>query len=302
MSDIPAIDRHPHWTADEIFVPPLKLVYGHTERNFSAGIHIQDFYEINIVLNGNGVHYIEKNVINVSVGDVFIVPPYVKHAYEGGNGFDVYHLLLSPQYLEKYSADLRLLPAFQTLFRLEPFMRGQTKERLHLRLTKEEFDYLYPYFDSIAGYSESPTAENSLICNSKTLILITRLCVYYKRILKDLFDKESENKDFFNSISYIYEKYYDNIKIDTLSLIARMSRSAYIMKFKQICGASPGEFILNHRIELSKAMLSETDRPIADVAQSVGFYDSSHFVRAFKKKVGYTPSEFRKARTEKAVL
>ncbi|MBO5415778.1 MAG: AraC family transcriptional regulator [Clostridia bacterium] len=294
MSDIPTIDRHPHWRAEEIFVPPFKLVYGHTERNHNTGIHIQDFYEINIVLRGKGIHYIGENQIAVSRGDVFIVPPYVKHAYRGEEGFDVYHLLLSQQYIEKYSSDLQLLPTFRTLFAFEPFAREHIGSNLHLKLRDKEFDYLYPYFDSIAWYSESPTAEKSLICNSKTLILITHLCVYYERILKDLFDKEIENKAFLNSVSYIYEKYYEHIRIETLSRIAQMSRSAYILKFKRICGVSPGEFVLNHRIELSKAMLYDNDRSISDIAHSVGFYDSSHFVRIFKKNVGCTPSEFRK--------
>ncbi|MBQ7383539.1 MAG: AraC family transcriptional regulator [Clostridia bacterium] len=294
MSTLPAISPHPHWTADEIFIPPLKLVYGHTERNFSAGIHIQDFYEINIVLNGNGVHYIGENKINVSRGDVFIVPPYVRHAYEGGDGFDVYHLLLSPQYLEKYSADLQLLPAYRSLFTIEPFMREKTNERLYLRLTDKEFSYLYPYFDSIAYYSESPSIENSIVCNSKALILITRICVYYHRDMQSNGFSETESKAFLNSISYIYEKYYENITIETLSRIAQMSRSAYISKFRQICGASPGEFILSHRINLAKAMLTETNRSISDITQALGFYDSAHFTRIFKTRVGLTPSAFRK--------
>ena len=39
---------------------------------------------------------------------------------------------------------------------------------------------------------------------------------------------------------------------------------------------------------------------VARVAEEVGFYDVSHFVRAFTAAVGYSPTEYRKIELEKA--
>ena len=47
------------------------------------------------------------------------------------------------------------------------------------------------------------------------------------------------------------------------------------------------------RINLAKQFLKDRTVPIADVAGQVGIQDQSYFARFFKKKTGYTPSEFR---------
>ena len=56
-------------------------------------MHEQDFYEINIIVKGTGMHYINDNKVLAKVGDVFILPPRVPRGYYDNEGFDVYHLL-----------------------------------------------------------------------------------------------------------------------------------------------------------------------------------------------------------------
>lgn len=47
------------------------------------------------------------------------------------------------------------------------------------------------------------------------------------------------------------------------------------------------------RINLAKQFLKDHTVPIGDVAGRVGIQDQSYFARFFKKKTGYTPSEYR---------
>ena len=290
----PKADKHPYWRVEEVFNHPMKLVYGLTERNFSCGMHVQDFYEINIIVRGKGTHYIGDSEVKAQKGDVFIIPPRVSHGYSGGEGFDVYHLLLSPQYLGKYSADLQMLPSFQTLFAVEPFMRERVGTKLYLKLNDDEFSYLYPYFDSIHRYSENPNISNGIICNSKTLIFITRICMWYERYQENEGGALSESGDFIKSVSYIYGRYYDNISVNDLCDMAKMSRTAYIEKFKSVCGTTPMEFLVRHRISVAEALLSESDISVSEIADRTGFYDASHFIRTFSKYNGITPSAFRR--------
>jgi AraC-like DNA-binding protein len=41
--------------------------------------------------------------------------------------------------------------------------------------------------------------------------------------------------------------------------------------------------------------LSETQDSIAEIAESAGFYDQSHFTHLFKQHTGFSPAEFRAA-------
>ena len=42
-------------------------------------------------------------------------------------------------------------------------------------------------------------------------------------------------------------------------------------------------------------MLTETDKSITTIAHDCGFFDSSHFIRIFRNKLGVSPLSFRKS-------
>ena len=49
------------------------------------------------------------------------------------------------------------------------------------------------------------------------------------------------------------------------------------------------------RLTLAAQLLRETNRSIADIAYSTGFYDHSAMTRAFRSATGMTPTQFREA-------
>lgn len=53
------------------------------------------------------------------------------------------------------------------------------------------------------------------------------------------------------------------------------------------------EYIWERRLEKAKELLKNTDRPIREVVQSVGYIDVSNFTRKFRMATGYTPGEYR---------
>jgi AraC-like DNA-binding protein len=68
--------------------------------------------------------------------------------------------------------------------------------------------------------------------------------------------------------------------------------------FRRTYGVSPSEFLLRRRTERARHLLAATRRPIADIAQQLGFYDTSHFARHFRHFSGISPAEFRVRQSE----
>ncbi|SDQ75701.1 GlxA family transcriptional regulator [Pseudovibrio sp. Tun.PSC04-5.I4] len=66
-------------------------------------------------------------------------------------------------------------------------------------------------------------------------------------------------------------------------------------KFRADLGKSPAEALIHIRIEEAKRLLSETQASITDVAIRVGFFDASHFNKAFQKHAAQTATAFRKS-------
>lgn len=281
-----------HYTVSEVFKSPLLAVRGFVEKNYSKGMHSQEFYEVNIVLRGSAVHRIGERDLTVGKGDVFIIPPNVDHGYAGGNGFDVYHLLISPKYLERNSAELKLLPAFSSLFRIDPLMREKTSARLHFVLNSAELDTLMPTLDGLELHSVEKSTESAIIAGGEALIVIAQLCAIYEKKGAKSTEAEAEDEAFLNSISYIYENFDKTLTTDSLARIAQMSRTSYIARFKRVTGQPPARFQRQYRVSVAKQLLAEGTLTEAEIAQAVGCYDTSHFVRIFKAETGMMPTEF----------
>jgi AraC-like DNA-binding protein len=69
----------------------------------------------------------------------------------------------------------------------------------------------------------------------------------------------------------------------------------FAARFKLYFGHYPKSYYVHHRIEVSKLMLTQTEALVTEVALMVGF-DTSNFCKAFKRKVGMTPTEWREWR------
>jgi AraC family L-rhamnose operon regulatory protein RhaS len=292
MSKIEIEYLNKHFTVEQIFKKPILTVRGFVVKNYSEGMHSQGFYEINIVLCGSAVHRIGENDLTVGKGDVFIIPPNVDHGYAGGEGFDVYHLLISPKYLEKNSAELKLLPAFSALFRVDPLMREKASAKLHFALDDSELDALMPTLDGLIVHSSDNSTESAIIAGGEALIVIAQLCAIYDKKAEKITVEKADDKSFLNSIAYIYENFDQTITTDTLSNIAMMSRTSYIERFKRITGVPPARFQRQYRISVAKQLLTEGTLTQAEIAQEIGCCDASHFVKMFKAETKMTPIEF----------
>ena len=96
------------------------------------------------------------------------------------------------------------------------------------------------------------------------------------------------------AVVYLNEHYAENITVDTLAAIAHYSPAQFRRLFHSLTQMSPSDYITNVRINAAKTLLGTTDRRISDIAQDVGFFDHSHFIRTFKHTVGVTPAKYRR--------
>jgi AraC-like DNA-binding protein len=73
----------------------------------------------------------------------------------------------------------------------------------------------------------------------------------------------------------------------------RINGSSFATKFYYSVERYPKEYILDHRLEVAKRLLKETNATITLIAISVGFNSLSAFCKTFKRREGLKPSEWR---------
>ena len=208
-------------------------------------------------------------------------------------GFDVFHVIMSDAFMNKHIADLQHLPSFYKLFGAEPLMRGKTTYPLHLTLSREELNLTIDILSKIAKYTDYNNPIESLIRSNLAMASIALLCDAYATNNPNSDMTQSEEHALMESISYIHEKYYEKITIETLLQIAHMSRTSYIKKFKEICKMSPATYITKVRIESAAVMILNTSLSVSEIAYRTGFYDASHLTKTFEATYNTSPMSYR---------
>lgn len=69
---------------------------------------------------------------------------------------------------------------------------------------------------------------------------------------------------------------------------ARLSR-----RLRRSTGLSAWGFVQKHRIAMAKLLLRNHALTIADISAQLGYFDQSHFTKAFRAATGLTPGSFR---------
>ncbi|KZL15418.1 HTH-type transcriptional regulator CdhR [Pseudovibrio axinellae] len=88
-------------------------------------------------------------------------------------------------------------------------------------------------------------------------------------------------------------------EVESLRTIEQLCRQLGIgrrsleKKFRTSLGKTPGEALTQIRLEEAKRILSETDATITQTALRCGFFDASHFNKAFQKHTGRTARVYR---------
>ena len=73
-----------------------------------------------------------------------------------------------------------------------------------------------------------------------------------------------------------------------------MSRSAFAARFMSLVGEPPMHYVRQWRFNVAISWLRESDLPIAEIADQLGYQSEAAFSRAFKKFVGQTPGSVRR--------
>ncbi|TAM00647.1 MAG: AraC family transcriptional regulator [Paraburkholderia sp.] len=92
---------------------------------------------------------------------------------------------------------------------------------------------------------------------------------------------------------YCFSHLAEKITLDELAGLCSLGRFQFLKQFRQTVGMTPHAWLLRLRLERACGLLSRSSRAIASVAQEVGFYDQSHFNRAFRYAYGVAPSSYR---------
>jgi AraC family transcriptional regulator len=100
---------------------------------------------------------------------------------------------------------------------------------------------------------------------------------------------------------YEYVDAHITSRLSVLELggVVQLSEGHFSRSFKRTVGLAPHAFVLQRRVQWAARMMLESSAPLADIALRSGFADQAHLCNQFKRMVGESPAEWRRARRSK---
>ncbi len=255
--------------------------------DYSIEAHNHDFYEMNIILNGNGTHQIENSCFKVKTGDVFMIPPMTVHAYYDTKNLDVYHILLHKSFISDNQIESANIPGFIQLIEIEPFLRQHLPSAKFLHLSSSQLSQIK---------SELTFIEENGCFDSEALLPLkyhsTWKILYQLSLLlhSQLNEPKKQPSDKYEApviaaLEYMHRNYGSKITIDTLCRQVYLSRSTFLRNFHVICGCSPMKYLNEYRCARALEIMENSDFSKTEIAHLCGFYDLSHMERMLKHRI-----------------
>lgn len=141
---------------------------------------------------------------------------------------------------------------------------------------------------SLAGNS----SVSALATDEQLLHLVKSLLEHSQSVKPEAIDEKLGHRQWATLLDYCHAHLAQKISLEDLAGLCGLSRFQFLRRFSKTTGITPYAWLLRLRLENACRLLASGRQSIAQVAAEVGFYDQSHFNRAFKLAYKVAPSDY----------
>lgn len=108
-------------------------------------------------------------------------------------------------------------------------------------------------------------------------------------------NKYKEGKPIDRVIEYLWENYDKDFTFEEIAKTINYSPYHFIRIFKGVTGKTPHEYLMDIKIQKATEELKHTENSITEICYICGFNNLNHFSSVFKKRIGVSPTQYRKS-------
>lgn len=272
----------------------------------NSRIQFNPFIYFYFLAEGSGTFFIESDAVKIKKNDLVIINSNIGHnifvdeneyaCRSLGFGVESIGINTVKEEINNSKADEK----FDSSKGSNSLDDSEDEEKIKLEIDnyilipcKEEGKKVYEIFSSIVEEFSSDNLYARTLADSMASYFIIKLLRLLEGKIEIVHDVNINRQvDYIKS--YIDSNYSTDIKLEELSSLAYMNKFHLIAEFKQAYRVTPIEYLILKRVEVSKGLLISTNHSMETIAHIVGFNSQSYFNQVFRKKVGFTPSQFRK--------
>lgn len=251
-------------------LPGMVLGEAHlTHSDFAPHFHLD--YHIGLIADGVQRQDFSGRSDLLTRGRIAIMPPGEVHTgtREGDGGYTLRTFRLAPALLQTLAQEITDAPQ---RFECGPAI-------VDAPLLSRQLWHLHA---GAAAYQERFDAA--------ALLLLAPLVIQQGALRPMPVSGGLSRREFQRVRDYCYAHLGQPLSLQTLATLCGLSRFQFLRRFQQHTGMTPHAWLKRLRLEQACRLLSRPEYSVAQVAAEVGFYDQSHFSRAFRQAFAVAPS------------
>lgn len=271
-------------------ITPIKsddpfVILKHENALFDYPLHFHNEYELTLITNFEGSRTVGDSVEQCEETDLTLLGPELKHLWKS----------------DKVVSNSGVITIqFQEHFLHSKIMSYAVSKDIKklLELSKRGISFSNPTKDLIS--KKVLSIENNT--NFKSFLTFLEI-LHILSTSKDIkvlssppsanYSQKRESRRISLITNYIINNYDQEIKLSKVAEMVNMSESAFSHYFKKRTSQSFTSYLMDYRLGVVTKLLTETNMSINEISISAGFNSLSNFNRAFKKKHGISPKEFK---------
>lgn len=193
---------------------------------------------------------------------------------------DVVFLPETAYYEAIFRIDLGAVDNYLVNFEADGFFSNITKPKLIL---KNVFSAYADTFEQI--FEDGKNEELAFKCNAKLYLLLSS-------IINDKNEKTDVDRLIEKAKKLLLQE--ENFSVENVARMCCLSESGFRKFFTENVGVAPTVYRNAEKISRAKSLLESTDKSIAEIAETLGFFDAAYFCKIFLKHVGVSPRRYAK--------
>lgn len=274
---------------EKVPLTPSPIVWSHgmTMKFPSKGYyHWHQCCELLIVINGKGTVIVNHQTYEMKPGMVFFFQPFELHKVFTDSGSDLLYdrtvIHFDPVVIESY---LEIFPARSRLLH-QLWKSTGSRRMIHLEKEIDHIAYCLRSYESAVQTGHGDTQE-------EITLLFLQLFSIMQHGLESEASSDRTERYSEKIMQWIEGHYMEEFSLEDLAEDIHLSKFYVSRIFKQETGSSITEYVTARRIKQACHLLETTLFSVEQISGQVGMFNTSHFIKMFKKVVGMTPLKYR---------
>jgi AraC family transcriptional regulator, L-rhamnose operon transcriptional activator RhaR len=290
MSELPLRD-----VKGLVYFTDGSLAYaGHHVHERGHPVHTHSFVEVAVVTGGEGVHRSLSGRQELHVGDAILLRPGVWHGYEDCRDLVLYNCCFSTELLYRELTWTREDPLLGYLLWTGPHSM-ERRGILTTRLAPRTLQDCVVHLDALRQLRSQTVAlhRGDIIGRLSLFLSALARAVARERTGAHAAPAGPTHPAVVQAMRMLEARPAHPWTLTELAERLHLAPRYLVRIFKSATGLPPMAYLARHRVETAAALLLNTDQPITQIGQTVGWPDQNYFARRFKAHYGLSATTYR---------